>query len=321
MPSTNETASGVTAELTKETGSNGSSLRPKNRFVTPFGNGEGELPIEANRYRIVWAAACPWAQRVLIARSLLGLEEAISVGTTSSVKSEHGWAFSLDADEVDPVLNIRFLPEIYKETDPDYEGRVTVPTVVDVLTHKVANNDYFKLPNYLETVWAPFHKEGAPDLYPEHLRSDIDELNHILHREVIGNVHKAITALSQEEYDTAYDTLFARLDELEERLSTRRYLFGDQITDSDIELYVILARFDIGYYSHLNRNRIVDFPNLSAYARDLYQSPGFGETTDFDAIKRAYHLKNKELNPNGIIPKGPDLSFWSTPHGRENVQD
>ncbi|TVX99869.1 glutathione S-transferase C-terminal domain-containing protein [Cohnella terricola] len=318
MANANEITSGLTTELSKETCSNVASSQPKIQFTTPFGNGEGELPIEANRYRIVWAQICLWAQRVVIVRSVLGLEDVISVGTTSSVRSKQGWAFSLDEGGIDPVLNIQYLSEIYKETDPGYDGRVTVPAVVDVLTRKVVNNDSYKLPRYLETVWAPFHKEGAPDLYPKHLRSDIDELNEIIIREVTNNVRKASSALWQEEYEAAYAALFARLDQLEERLSARRYLFGDQITDSDIELYVTLVRLDIVYNSHYRteRNKLQDFPNLSAYARDLYQTPGFGDTTDFDAIKRGFYLRDAVLNPDGLASEGPDLSFWRTPHGR-----
>lgn len=312
----------VTAsELTREIGGNGAFVRQKNRFTTPFGEQEGELPVEAGRYRLLWAPICPWAHRVIIVRKLLGLEEAFSVGTTSPIRTEHGWEFSLDEGGVDPVLGIRYLPEIYAETDPAYEGRATVPTIVDVTTRKVVNNDYFKLTNYLETVWSPFHKQGAPDLYPSHLRKEIDELNDILFHEVNNGVYKAGFARSQEAYEEAYDVLFARLDQLEERLSTQRYLFGDRITDSDVRLYVTLVRFDAAYYSafRTNRNRIIDFPNLSGYVRDLYQTPGFGDTTDFDAIKKGYHLGQTASNPFQLLPKGPDLSFWNTPHGRERL--
>ncbi|MNB72030.1 Glutathionyl-hydroquinone reductase YqjG [compost metagenome] len=308
-------------ELTREIGSNGEFVRQKNRFTTPFGQGEGELVVEANRYRLLWAPICPWAHRAIIARKLLGLEDVISVGTANPVRTGQGWEFSLDEGGVDPVLQIRYLPEIYKETDPDYEGRSTVPTVVDVITRQVVNNDYFRLTNYFETVWSEFHKEGAPDLYPEHLRSEIDNLNEVLFHEVNNAVYKGGFARSQEAYEKAYDTLFARLDQLEERLSTQRYLFGNRLTDSDIRLYVTLVRFDAAYYSafRMNRNRLIDFPNLWAYARDLYQTPGFGDTTDFDAIKKGYHLGDTSSNPYHILPKGPDESLWNTPHGRERL--
>jgi putative glutathione S-transferase len=297
----------------------GAFQRQPNRFTTPFGNGEGELPVEAGRYRLIVSAGCPWAHRQLIVFSLLGLEKAISIGRVGP-KTDKGWEFSLDPGSVDPVLGIRYLPEAYAKADPDYTGRATVPAVVDIASGKVVNNDYFKLTNYWETVWAPFHKAGAPDLYPEELRGDIDALNEVLFHEVNNAVYKAGFAQSQAEYEKAYDLLFARLDILEKRLSTQRYLFGSRITDSDIRLWVTLARFDSGYYMAFktNRNRLVDFPNLWNYAKDLYQSPGFGETTDFETIKRGYQLiSSAERNPFRIVSVGPDPSVWFDRHDRE----
>jgi len=311
----------ATSESAHEISKEGAFVRQKNHFATPFGSGENELPVEANRYRLLWAGICPWAHRQVIALNLLGLTDVISIGEASPVRTEKGWEFSLDEGGVDPVLGIRYLPEIYERTDPNYNGRATVPTVVDVKTGKVVNNDYFKLSNYWETVWKPFHKTDAPDLYPEELRDEIDKLNDIIFHEVNNGVYKAGFSQSQESYEKAYDILFARLDDLEERLSKQRYLFGDKITDSDIRLYVTLARFDIAYYPvfRVNRNRIIDFPNLWAYARDLYQTPGFGDTTNFDAIKRGYNLGNHAENPYQILAKGPDLSIWNIPHGREKL--
>lgn len=315
------TVQNAASEFTREVGSGGAFVRQTNRFVTPFGTADGELPPEPGRYRLLWAPICPWAHRAIIVRAVLGLEDAISVGTANPVRTEQGWEFSLDKDGVDPVLGIRFLPEIYKETDPDYQGRATVPTVVDLTTRKVVNNNYFRLTNDLETAWSAFHKEGAPDLYPAELREEIDALNDILFHEVNNGVYKAGFARSQEAYEQAYDTVFARLDDLEKRLEGRRYLFGSSITDSDVRLYVTLARFDIAYYSvfRTNRNRLIDFPNLWAYARDLYQTPGFGDTTDFEAIKKGYHLGDIASNPLRILPKGPDLSIWTSAHGRERL--
>src|SRR4051812_12539518 len=163
----------------KEIKADGSFNRQINRFTTPFGNQEGELVIEAGRYRLLWSAVCPWAHRSVIVRKILGLEEVISLGTASPMRPKlpHvDWEFSLDENGVDPVLGIRYTSEIYKNTNPDYSGRPTVPVMVDVKENKVVNNDYFKLTNYLETVWAPFHKDEAPDLYPESLRGEIDAL-------------------------------------------------------------------------------------------------------------------------------------------------
>ena len=318
-------------ERAVELKADGSFNRQKNRFTTPFGDGEGELPVEAGRYRLLWSAICPWAHRSVIARSVLGLEEAISLGTAGPLRPKLpyvDWEFSLDENGVDPVLGIRYLSEIYKRTDPEYSGRPTVPAVVDLQQQKVVNNDYVKLTNYLETVWAPFHKENAPDLYPVHLREEIDALNDVIFHDVNNGVYKCGFAQSQEAYEQAYDALFARLDQLEQRLADRRFLFGDFITDADIRLYATLIRFDAAYYSAFkaNRNRIVDFPHLWGYLRDLYQTPGFGDTTDFHAIKVHYHLSHHissddQKGHNQILPKGPDLSGLTSPHHREKLSN
>ncbi|TKC16359.1 glutathione S-transferase family protein [Robertmurraya kyonggiensis] len=309
----------------KEISKDGKFVRQTNDFTTPFGNEPGQLPVEAGRYRLLWSPVCPWAHRSVIVRRILGLEDAISLGTASPMRPKllHvDWEFSLDPDGVDPVMGIRFMSEIYQKTDPEYSGRPTVPVFVDVKEQKVANNDYFRLTNYLETVWAPFHKEHAPDLYPEELRVEIDALNDIIFHDINNGVYKCGFARSQEAYEEAFDTLFARLDELDERLSTKRFLFGDYVTDSDIRLYATLARFDVAYYNafNTNRNRLIDFPNLWGYARDLYETKGFGDTTDFHSIKIHYHLSttidSHEDKPK-ILPKGPDLSVWHTPHNRQ----
>ena len=309
----------ATSEDAHEVSETGAFVRQDNYFITPFGSGEGELPVEAGRYRLIWTPLCPWATRQIIVLKLLGLEDVISVGTVSPVRTENGWEFSLDEGNVDPVLKIRYLPEIYAATDPDYEGRATVPAVVDLKTRKVVNNDYHHLTNYWETVWKPFHKQNAPDLYPEHLRKEIDELNVILFHEINNGVYKAGFAKSQAEYEKAYDVLFQRLDWLEERLSKSRYLFGDQITDSDIRLFVTLARFDTAYYFAFktNRNRLSEFDNLWNYAKDLYSIPAFKEATDFNSIKKGYLLGNHAHNPYGILPLGPDLSIWDEAHNRK----
>jgi putative glutathione S-transferase len=307
-----------------ETNSGGAFVRQGNRFTTPFGAGEGELPVEPGRYRLIWSAACPWATRQMIVRGLLGLEEVFSVGTVDPIRPQKeysDWAFTLDGGGVDPVLKVKYLSDLYLKTDPEYRGRFTVPAVVDIPSGTVVNNDYFNLSYYWETVWRDFHKPGAPDLFPEDLREDIIALNDIIFREVNNGVYRAGFARSQEAYEAAYTTVFRRLDWLDGRLSAGRYLFGSRLTDSDIRLWVTLARFDAAYYNafRLNRNRLADFPNLWAYARDLYQIPAFGENTYFDHIKAHYHLCCDPGNRFGIVPRGPDLSIWDSPHGREKI--
>lgn len=311
----------------KEISSDGSFKRQTNRFMTPFGEGADKLPAEAGRYRLLWSAACPWAHRSVIVRSVLGLEESISLGTASPMRPrlQHvDWEFSLDEGNRDPVLGIQYMSEVYKNADPDYDGRPTVPVMVDIKEKKTVNNDYFKLTNYFETEWASLHKEDAPDLYPEALRAEIDELNESIFHDVNNGVYKCGFAHSQGAYEEAYDKLFARLDELEQRLSGQRFLFGDYITDSDVRLYTTLARFDAAYYTafNTNRNLIREYTHLWGYARDLYQTPGFGDTTDFDAIKQHYHLSitiSTDKTEPAILPKGPELSVWNTEHGREKL--
>ncbi|MDM5335205.1 glutathione S-transferase C-terminal domain-containing protein [Ureibacillus composti] len=299
--------------------------RQKNRFTTPFGSNVGDLPVEAGRYRLLWSPVCPWAHRTVIVRRILGLEDVISLGTASPMRPNIprvDWEFSLDEGGLDPVLGVQYISEVYFNADPEYTGRPTVPAIVDIQEKKVVNNDYFRLTNYLETAWAPFHKENAPDLYPEHLRAEIDELSDGIFHNVNNGVYKCGFARSQEAYEEAYDSLFNYLDQLEQRLSTKRFLFGDYITDADVRLYATLARFDVAYYSAFkaNRNMIVDFLNLWGYLRDLYQTPGFGDTTDFEAIKVHYHLSNHiasdDQKSKNILPKGPDTSTFNTPHGR-----
>ena len=301
--------------LGRESAADGAFVKQDSRWTAPFGSGKGELPVEAGRYRLIWSKACPFATRQLIALRLLGLEDAVSVGLVDPVrprKEYRDWAFTLDAGGVDPALGIRFLSEAYQKADPSYEGRFTVPAVIDTHTGAVVNNDYDKLSCYWETVWQPFHKAGAPDLYPKDLRADIDALNEVIFRDVNNGVYRAGFARSQAAYEEGCTAVFTRLDALETRLSTSRFLFGERLTDSDIRLFVTLARFDIAYYSafRCNTRRIRDYGALWRYTRELYAIPAFGLSTDFDHIKRHYHLCCDAGNVFDIVPKGPDNSDW-----------
>lgn len=292
-------------------------------FKKKFGDGPDEWPVEANRYRLIWMPGCPHAHKVVITRKILGLENVISLGTTGLLRTPKGWVFSEDPDEIDPVLKIHYLHDIYTREKPDYKGRSTVPILVDTTTGQGVNNDHFWIPIYLETVWKAFHKKDAPDLYPESLRPEIDELNKFIFERVNKGVYRLGFARSQKAYDIGYDQLFEALDYLDERLSNQRFLFGDYITDSDVRLYPTLARFDVVYNPvfHCNRNRLVEFKNLWPYARDLYQTEGFKDTTDFLKIKTHYqlspHLRPLWGNTHGILAKGPDLSGWDLPPERE----
>jgi putative glutathione S-transferase len=302
----------------------GRFVRQANRFTdritrdsaSPPGGGpdeRGRWPVQPGRYRLIWSRACPWAHRCVIVRGLLGLTGAISLGTVDPIRDEWGWRFTLDPDSRDPVLGIGLLSEAYRATDPDYEGRVTVPAIVDTITGRVVTNDYPQITLDLSTEWVDLHAPGAPELYPAPLRAELDELMAAVHADVNNGVYRAGFASSQEAYEEAYDALFARLDTLERRLSDgRRYLMGDLITEADVRLFTTLVRFDAVYHNHFrcNRNKLTEMPALWAYARRLFGQPGFGDTVDFDHIKRHYYLTHGTLNPAGILPKGPDLSVW-----------
>ncbi len=317
------------AQFSAETSEAGAFVRQSNRFtgrVTPHSSSppgagpdeQNRWPLEPGRYRLIWCRACPWSHRALIVRNLLGLDEAISLGTVDPIRDERGWRFTLDPDGFDPVLGVGFLSEAYLATDPDYTGRVTVPALVDTVTGRVVTNDYPQLTLDLSTEWRRLHAPDAPDLYPVELRPEMDQLMADIHRDVNNGVYRCGFATSQQAYDEAYTALFARLDALSLRLAEQRYLMGDTITEADVRLFVTLVRFDVAYHGHFkcNRQKLTEIPVLWAYARDLFTTPGFGETVDFDHIKRHYYATHDEINPTGIVPLGPDLHGWTTPHGR-----
>ncbi|MFD9888657.1 glutathione S-transferase family protein [Amycolatopsis sp. NPDC059027] len=282
------------------------------------GGGDG-WPVEAGRYRLVVSRACPWASRGLIVRRLLGLEDALSVAVADPIQDEKSWRFTLDPDDRDPVLGIRYLAEAYHAADPHYMGGISVPALVDVPSGRLVSNDYPRITLDLATEWTSLHRPGAPELYPERLRAEIDEVNDGVFKDVNAAVYQAGFASKQAAYEDAYTRLFARLDELSGRLERQRYLVGDTITEADIRLFTTLVRFDAVYHGHFkcNRNKLTEMPVLWAYARDLFQTPGFGDTVDFDHIKRHYHAVHEQVNPTRIVPLGPDLSGWTTPHERE----
>lgn len=282
-------------------------------------DGRDGYPVEPGRYRLVVARACPWANRTIIVRRLLGLEDVLSIGFCGPTHDERSWTFDLDPGEVDPVLGIHYLRDAYNARIPDYPKGVTVPALVEIETGQVVTNDYAQITLDFSTEWSAHHRDGAPELYPEPLRAEIDEVAERVYTEINNGVYRCGFAGSQRAYERAYDRLFTALDWLEDRLSGQRFLVGDTITEADVRLFTTLARFDPVYHGHFktNRQKLAEFPALWAYARDLFQTPGFGDTIDFVQIKQHYYIVHSDINPTGVVPKGPDLANWLTPHGRE----
>jgi putative glutathione S-transferase len=284
-------------------------------------DGRDGYPVEPGRYRLVVARACPWANRSIIVRRLLGLEPVLSMGVCGPVHDTRSWTFDLDPGGVDPVLGIPRIRDAYLARFPDYPKGITVPAIVDVPTGQVVTNDYPQMTLDLSTEWKAFHRPGAPDLYPEALRDEIDEVNELVFHDVNNGVYKCGFTASQRAYEKHHQRLFDRLDWLSGRLEGQRYLVGDTITEADVRLFTTLVRFDPVYHGHFkcNRQKLSEMPVLWAYARDLFQTPGFGDTVDFDHIKRHYYEVHRDINPTGVVPSGPDLSNWLDPHGRESL--
>jgi putative glutathione S-transferase len=284
-------------------------------------DGRDGYPVAADRYRLVVSRACPWAHRAVIVRRLLGLEDALSMGITGPTHDERSWAFTLDPDGRDPVLGIERLQEAYLARDPRYDKGITVPAIVDVADGKVVTNDITTLTEDLSTQWRAMHRVGAPDLWPQPLLEEIRAVNEVVYTDVNNGAYRCGFATEQKAYEEAFHRLFARLDWLAERLRTQRYLVGDTITEADVRLFPTLVRFDAVYHGHFkcNRNKLTEDPVLWAYARDLFQTPGFGDTVEFSHIKQHYYRVHRTINPTGIVPAGPDLSGWATPHGRATL--
>jgi putative glutathione S-transferase len=283
-------------------------------------DGRDGWPVEPDRYRLVVARACPWANRAIIVRRLLGLEDAISMAIAGPVHDEHSWNFAeTTPGGRDPVLGIERLEDAYLARDPGYSKGVTVPALVDIPTGQVVTNDFAALTLDLSTEWRAHHRAGAPDLYPSDRRDEIDAVMADVYADVNNGVYRCGFAGTQDAYETAYARLFHRLDRLEARLTRQRYLVGDTITEADVRLFTTLVRFDAVYHGHFkcNRQKLTEFPALWAYARDLFQTPGFGDTIDFVHIKRHYYCVHRDINPTGIVPAGPDLAGWLLPHDRD----
>lgn len=283
-------------------------------------DGQSGYPAVKGRYHLYVSWACPWAHRTVIVRKLKKLENVIGMTVVDPIRDERGWAFREGpGHSTDPVNGFRFLREAYLATDPNYQGRVTVPVLWDTETQRIVSNsddDLIRMFN------SEFHRftDSTIDLYPAELRKEIDELNSFIYENVNDGVYRAGFATSQQAYERAVRCLFDALDQLEMRLRNRRYLFGSRFVETDWRLFVSLIRFDAVYYGHFKCNirRIVAYPNLFGYLRDLYQYDGVADTVNFDHIKRRYYITHDHINPTRIVPLGPNQDLWA-PHGREHL--
>lgn len=283
-------------------------------------DGEHQLwAAEAGTYRLIAARACPWANRALIVRRLLGLEDAISVGLPGPTHDDRSWTFDLDEGGKDPVLGIERIQDAYFKRFPDYPRGITVPAIVHVESGAVVTNNFPQITEDFAKEWGAFHREGAPDLWPAEQEDEMRQVMKRIYTEINNGVYRCGFAGSQEAYNKAYQRLWDALDWVEERLATRRYLMGDHITEADVRLFTTLVRFDPVYFGHFkcNRQPLTTMPNLWGYARDLFQTPGFGDTVDFQQIKEHYYIVHKDISPTGIVPAGPQLENWLSDHGRE----
>jgi putative glutathione S-transferase len=285
-------------------------------------DGSSGLPAEPGRYHLYVSLACPWAHRTIIVRSLQGLEDVVGMTVVDPERDERGWRFGDGPGfTTDPINGFTYLSEAYASVDPGYRGRVTVPVLWDTVTRTLVSNSDDDIMRMLEVEFAAYARH-VYDFYPEALRAEIDALNERIYAEINNGVYQAGFATAQRAYEYAANKLFRALDALEERLAGRRYLFGASPVETDWRLFVTLVRFDAVYVGHFkcNLRRIVDYPNLWGYLRDLYQIDGVAATVNFDHIKRHYYRTHPEINPTRIVPIGPALDLTSA-HGRERLSD
>lgn len=285
---------------------------------SPGPSGSGGFTAEAGRYHLYVSLACPWAHRTIIFRKLKGLEDLIGLTVVHPNMLENGWEFDPETGG-DPLHGFKFLHQIYTHAKQDYSGRVTVPVLWDKKTSTIVSNESSEIIRMLGSAFD--HLTGNTlDFFPEALREQIDEINAFTYPRINNGVYRAGFATSQEAYEEAFDTLFTALDEIEMRLETSRYLAGDQVTEADWRLFTTLIRFDAVYHGHfkINLKRIEDYPNISNYVRDLYQTPGVAETVNFRHIKDHYYISQRTINPTQVVPKGPVLDY-ARPHDRSRL--
>jgi glutathionyl-hydroquinone reductase len=311
--------SSSTYSLGREAADDGSWRRQKSQFRRWVSAGAGaEFPVRDGRYHLYVARACPWAHRTIIARRLLGLEEAIGISFVDPIRDERGWAFT-GGDYVDPINGFAFLSEAYAATDAAYEARVTVPVLWDKRSGVIVSNESADILRMLGTVFEPLAAHPV-ELYPAALRDEIDALNDRIYDNVNNAVYKAGFSRRQDVYEREVAALFALLDELDVRLADRRFLFGPEPVETDWRLFTTLVRFDAVYQIHFkcSLRKLIEYENLWPYTRDLYQWPVVAETVSFDEIRRHYYLTHPMINPSGLVAVRPAVGF-DEPAGRESL--
>ncbi|MBW3660576.1 MAG: glutathione S-transferase family protein [Gemmatimonadetes bacterium] len=301
------------AEFPRESDERGRWVRQESPFRNRVtADGSSGFPAAAGRYHLYVSWACPWAHRTILFRRFEGLEEAIGMTVVDPIRDEKGWRFREGEDHgKDEVEGFNFLAEAYAATDPAFDGRVTVPVLWDTDRKTIVNNESAEIIRMLNVEFDEWANPEAPDFYPEELREEIDAVNDRVYRHVNDGVYQTGFATTQAAYDEAFDALFEALDWLDARLEGARWLVGNRQTEADWRLFTTLIRFDTVYHTHFkcNLRRIVDYPSLWPYLRDLYQQPGVAATVNFDHIKRHYYGTHRTLNPKGIVPKGPALDL------------
>jgi putative glutathione S-transferase len=283
-------------------------------------SGDEGFTAEPGRYHLYVSYACPWAHRALIFRALKGLEDVISVSVVHPLMPAESWVFGeYPGATEDHINHAHYLYENYLKADPDFDGLVTVPLLWDKKHETIVNNESSEIIRMFNSAFDDY-TESDLDFYPESLREEIDAINEIVYHNINNGVYRAGFATTQSAYDEAFDQLFNTMDELETLLSKQRYLVGKQITEADWRLFTTLVRFDAVYYNHFktNKKRLIDYPGLWSYTRELYQVPGVAETVNMDHIKYHYFGSHKSINPTGIVPRGPDIDFMQ-PHDRESI--
>jgi putative glutathione S-transferase len=318
------------AQFEKEQSDSGEFLRQEDAFREWISNdGSTSYPAAAGRYHLYVSLACPWASRTVIFRKLKGLEDAIGLTIVDPIRDEKGWAFrdpsgktplGTPFESTDRVNGFHFLSEAYVATDPDFDERVTVPVLWDKETKKIVNNCEDDICPMFNSVFNEVARNKDVDLFPKEIKAEHDKLTDFIYDNVNNGVYKAGFATRQRAYEVACGKIFEALDQLEQRLSKSRYLFGRRIVDVDWRLFCTLVRFDVVYHGHFKCNirRIIDYPNLQGYLMDLYQQPGIAQTVNFDHIKRHYYMTHTQINPTRIVPLGPALDL-TRPHGRERL--